>query len=183
MTNARWQTQTCVNFHDGNGKSFSKFKLNPGDDAGQVRFEGLTRSVARRSRCSAVRWSPAQAARRCRLLLPQILVHCALLAFPPRSTPLPAHTPHIRLSGQSLPLECLCMQHIRNSWKLSRQCTVSWISLIYNKQSPDVRAHISIVAERQEKGGRDAIGKSRGQVFTCEVNEEKKTRTGVGGKV
>ena len=28
--------QTCVNFHDEDGSSFSKFKLAAGDDAGEV---------------------------------------------------------------------------------------------------------------------------------------------------
>jgi len=41
-TDNAWMETTCVNFHDGNGKSFSKFKLNPGDDAGQVKWTKFT---------------------------------------------------------------------------------------------------------------------------------------------
>lgn len=35
-TDNAWMETTCVNFHDDDGFSFSKFKLKAGDDAGQV---------------------------------------------------------------------------------------------------------------------------------------------------
>jgi len=35
-TDNAWMETTCVNFHDENGRSFSKFKLKAGDDAGDV---------------------------------------------------------------------------------------------------------------------------------------------------
>lgn len=35
-TDNAWMETTCVNFHDEEGKSFSKFKLKAGDDAGEV---------------------------------------------------------------------------------------------------------------------------------------------------
>jgi len=35
-TDNAWMETTCVNFHDEEGRSFSKFKLKAGDDAGEV---------------------------------------------------------------------------------------------------------------------------------------------------
>lgn len=35
-TDNAWMETTCVNFHDDDGRSFAKFKLKAGDDAGQV---------------------------------------------------------------------------------------------------------------------------------------------------
>ena len=35
-TDNAWMETTCVNFHDEDGRSFSKFKLKAGDDAGEV---------------------------------------------------------------------------------------------------------------------------------------------------
>jgi ADP-ribose pyrophosphatase len=35
-TDNAWMETTCVNFHDEEGCSFSRFKLRAGDDAGDV---------------------------------------------------------------------------------------------------------------------------------------------------